>query len=406
MGDYRAIATITATLRSMLQDLAQVVVPGAVVQVGPPSPTAVDPSRPTVRIFLYAIAPSPHLRNFSQPYRRSDGSLENVPTLPLRLHYLLSFFGDEGQLSQHLLLGAIATLLESQPVLLSRDLAGVEQASAGQGVNLLGALPEEELDQVRFVLEPLTHEELTRLWTIFSQVPYALSVAYTASIVLLRPSLQQAPTLPILQPHLMVSAAPAPSLDSIEPETLDPSAPRAVRLRGPGLGQPDAVARFGGRETKARTLDRDSLLAEVPAGTPAGLCFVSVAMPAGSPSPRNSVVLRLPPRIAGPIRIDRRAGPNGAQIRATVDVEPPCASGQRPALLLNDAANPGASAFRIEGPWLQGDADELQFDLRRVPIGRYLARIELGEVSSRLDADTDSQSPTYQRFTGPLLEVA
>jgi len=243
-------------------------------------------------------------------------------------------------------------------------------------------------------------------WTIFSQIPYALSVAYTASVVLLRPSLQEARALPILHPHLTVVAGSAPRLDSIEPETLEPSAPREVRLRGVGLGRSDAVARFGGRETKARALDRDSLLADVPPGTPAGLCFVSVDMPAGSASPRNSVVLRLPPRIAEPIRIERSGGAGGGQLRATIDVEPPCAGGQRPALLLNDAADPSVGAFHIEGPWLQKDANELQFDLRRIPVGRYLARIELGEVSSRLDADTDMQSPTYRRFIGPLLEVA
>jgi hypothetical protein len=412
MGDYRAIATVTATLRTMLQDLAQLVVPGALVETGPPVAHPEDASRPVVRIFLYAIEPNASFRNVAQPVRRADGTYQNTPMLPLNLHYLLSFFGDDRQLTQHILLGAVLTFLETQPVPLPRDLLSAEQASADNGADLRNSLPGEEIDLVQFVLEPLRHEELSRLWTIFSQVPYALSVAYRCAVVLLQPSVQPEPALPVTTASVLPAAQLPPTLRAIDPAEAEYQAGLTVTLRGSRIGQNGAHVRFGDLEVPAQASDIDTLSVTLPAAIPPGGCFVSVMLPPAGPdqaaATSNAVPFVTIPRIIEPIAVDRGSWFGGSGARATVTVQPQVAVGQRPRLLLNAAGTATGQprpSYRLDLPVLTAAAAQLRFDLRRVASGRYLARLEVGQATSRLTTGTDPATPDFGRFSGPVVVV-
>jgi hypothetical protein len=64
------------------------------------------------------------------------------------------------------------------------------------------------------MVEPMGNEELSRLWTIFSQVPYALSVAYRCGVLLLQPAVLTAPPLPVAVIRTTRAAVPQPTSGS------------------------------------------------------------------------------------------------------------------------------------------------------------------------------------------------
>ena len=104
MSNHLAVATVTGTLRTVITD-AVAAVPGAAVTMQRPDGAAANQGA-GINIFLYQVTPNAAYRNADLPTRRSDGELLQRPQAALVLHYLLSFFGDDGKLEPQRLLGA------------------------------------------------------------------------------------------------------------------------------------------------------------------------------------------------------------------------------------------------------------------------------------------------------------
>jgi hypothetical protein len=145
--------------------------PGAALTVSIRSPDEmVRTPEQGISLWLYKISRDEHLSNYSP--RRVSSSRLRPPPLPLRLHYLLTpvFELDTGLSApefEHTVLGKALQLFAEEPVL--------------RGVALLGAL-RNEANQMVVRLEPLTTEEITRIWDALES-NYKLSVSYEVSVV-------------------------------------------------------------------------------------------------------------------------------------------------------------------------------------------------------------------------------
>lgn len=107
------------------------------------------------------------------------------PPLPMRLHYLLTPITDKRQGSpetEQLILGKVLQAFHTRPTLRGTDLAGVFEGT------------DAEL-QVR--LEPLTLEEITRVWQALDE-SYQLSVSYEISLVDIDSALQPESAAPVV----------------------------------------------------------------------------------------------------------------------------------------------------------------------------------------------------------------
>jgi hypothetical protein len=217
MSNFLAIATVTATLGRVLQGAVGADVPGALV-------TAVRPDGPNsgvpdtgVNLFLYQVTPNAQWRNQDLPTRRADGTVAQRPQAALDLHYLLSFYGAEVELEPQRLLGSALRTLHARPLL---DRAAVVNAIAANAF-LAGSDLADAVESVRFTPMSLNLEELSKLWSVFFQTTYVLSVAYRASVVLLTADAQ-----PLLaQPVAARVVQARPSLDlggvqAVEPATV------------------------------------------------------------------------------------------------------------------------------------------------------------------------------------------
>lgn len=208
MSNYLAIAAVTMTLRDLLEEEANLIVSGARVTTLRPEKAADGADkRKGANIFLYQITPNAawrnqelisHRREVSGPDNRAREIVGKSQPVALNLQYLLSFYGDETTLEPQRLLGSAVASLQRHARLPADRIAQAIKDHAflqGKGPDNNTDLPAESyldfqakfVEQVRLTPISLNLEELSKLWSVFFQVPYTLSVAYEAAVVLIEP---------------------------------------------------------------------------------------------------------------------------------------------------------------------------------------------------------------------------
>jgi len=189
MSNFLAIASATAALNHLLLRALREDMTGEDVDVANERPEELEGglAKPTVNIFLYQVTPNLAYRNTDLATRDSDGQVVRRPQAALNLHYLVTFFGNEKQWVPQRLLGSVVRTLHAHPVLTSKDIDDALKAA-------MGGNPEhffkdsdltQQVERVKFSPIILNLEELAKLWSVFFQTAYRLSIAYEASIILI-----------------------------------------------------------------------------------------------------------------------------------------------------------------------------------------------------------------------------
>lgn len=176
MSDYRAIAGVSATLRTLLMDRMEN--PTTVTLTAPDiEPDNVADTR--INLFLFQIKEHPYLRNQEIPGTGHPAAY-GTPPLSLELYYLLTPYGVTEQDDQgaHEILGDAMRVLHDFRVITDSLLQ--ENVSPGDpvlDVSLIG-----EYEKVKICLEPIGAKDIAEIWNAFT-VPYRLSVVYQVSVV-------------------------------------------------------------------------------------------------------------------------------------------------------------------------------------------------------------------------------
>jgi hypothetical protein len=220
MSNYLAIATVTAALSDLMQDVVVNAIPGisgdAVTTQPPAAIAAGGTTTARINIYLYQVTPNPHLGNNDLPTRRADGTLIERPQVALNLHYLLSFYGNETSLEPERLLGKAVSVLHAQPYLRRVQL----RSAINKKKDLLkGSDLADQVELVKFTPLGLNLEEFSKLWSVFFQTTYTLSVAYAASVVLISGEEIPDSAGPVQTPKFSVNPA-VPGVKPAQPNTL------------------------------------------------------------------------------------------------------------------------------------------------------------------------------------------
>lgn len=202
MSNYLAIATVTITLRDLLQEASSLAVPGAAVTTQRPEfINNGGQEKAGINLYLYQVSPNPFWINSDLPTRNANGNLVQRPLTALDLDYLLSFHGSELTMEPQRLLGNVMTNLHTQPFL---SLTAMQNAIKDNSYLTQSDLFNQP-ERVRFAPLNLSLEELSKLWSVFFQIPYTLSIAYRASVVLLESS-DEFPAAKVVQrPNITVN---------------------------------------------------------------------------------------------------------------------------------------------------------------------------------------------------------
>ncbi len=163
MGDYGAVADVGETLVTLLRDnMSDLINPNSIVLL---SPAEVEDQNIRLTLFLYSIMDNPHLKN--QEMHHISPTQLGYPPLTLDLYYLLTAHSPaqnmDSMLEEHRILGRAMRVFYDNSILSGTILQGSLQGTS---------------EELRIVLNPISLDDLTKIWSAFQEVGYKLSVSY------------------------------------------------------------------------------------------------------------------------------------------------------------------------------------------------------------------------------------
>ncbi|MDP9343488.1 MAG: DUF4255 domain-containing protein [Actinomycetota bacterium] len=426
MSNFLAIATVTATLKRMLDEAVAASVPGAVAnaKVTAGIPEAVKngaADQKGINIYLYQVTPNAAWRNADLPSRGSDGRVVRRPQVALDLHYLLSFYGEDADLEPQRLLGLAVRTLNDRPILTRDAISDTMKAAVADDPDtfLKSSDLGNQVELVRFSPIGLNLEELSKLWSVFFQIPYALSVAYQGTVVLIEGADTPRTPLSVRARGVYVGTFRQPLVERVLADTgeEDPIvSTTTISIEGQNLRGDATRVRLGAVEVAPdHVSDRRISLALQPLSLLPGvhgLQVVHQALLGDPPAPHrgaesNLMPFVLRPRISG--AVGTAPGASAGEVDVTVTVEPPVGRKQRVSLLLNERSAPSERAahdYTFDAPSRDVEGapdttDTVTFTTSGVEDGTYLVRIQVDGADSPISVDEDPASPTF----GQVLPV-
>ncbi len=421
MSNYLAIATVTATLQRLLQDTVQMDVEGARVTTVRPDNVGRGIPETGVNIFLYRVAPV-NWRNQDLPGRRSTGELQKRPQIALELDYILTFYGNEVELEPQRLLGSVVRTMYSQPVLQLEAIRNTLDDSSFRYLRESDLA--EQVESVKFAPLGLSTEDLSKIWSVFFQTPYSLSIAYQGRAVLIESQDIPRRALPVREPILNVSTQ-KPALDKVT--SLDPLtqlwqstedrlilASSTIAIEGFRLQGNNNLVRIGGidaipQEVSDRKIILD--LSTIPnRDLRAGVQGIQVIKRNNQERRINEsnvfplVLLPTLHKIA--VEAVTAIGEEQYTVRVSIATQPTIGKNQRLNLLLNSTTGEREREYVFKIPPLEADSDRLITEISPIASGEYLARLQVDGVESLLTVDRDKNSPNYQKYIAPLLVIS
>jgi hypothetical protein len=326
------------------------------------------------------------------------------PSSALDLHYLLSFYGDNSKFEPQRMLGAVVRAVSAEPGLTRDRILSVSKDDNGDkmsGSNLADAV-----EQVKFSLQSLSIDELSRIWSIFYQVPYALSLGYVATVVTIESEETVLASQPVLKrgqtdQGVETQLGPFPALESWhigeDPDDVArlrlPSYPSArlgtiLTLRGKDLGGESLLVQFANPHLAnnpiaipaSLTTNRpNELKVVIPSVNPvapnswvAGIHFVSIIVSSGGTTrSTNSLPLPFAPQLSA---LAPSARDGDGNVVVTVTPAPIVRARQTAFLALPD--RDVASSARVN------DTDPLEFSVSNPAAGTVVARLRIDGVDS------------------------
>ncbi len=383
MSNPLAIAAVTAALRILLTQglTADSELSDATVTMQPLDRARTNGNTANqVNIFLYHASPSGAWRNTDIPGRVRRGETA-MPALGLNLYYLITAYGRDNDTKKpfsHHLLGRAISTLQDHPLL------GADEIKTALPNNDLW----QQVERVRFTLQPFSLEEISKLWTGF-QTQYRLSVAYEASVVLIDSGRPVSAPLPVLKrgqkdSGVIAQADMIPPYPAIDDMTL-PNQQTSVLLgdtltiTGNHLDGDKVVVQFSNRRLAApipidATKEGTSTQIKVtipkdPANWPAGPYTLAVVVSRKDEPDRttNELAFFLAPQITSAMPTKAKRSKNDAIVNLTCS--PEVRPEQQVALLL------GSVEAKADPLAAQGAA--LTFTIHNAVSGDYLVRLRV-----------------------------
>src|SRR5438445_5722635 len=181
MADYRAVGAVGLSLRSLLRTQMDMPpdMPAGILSVPvalgiPPNEGEDTPEGPLLNLFLYRLTENGALKNQDIPGHET-GTYGQKP-LAIDLHYLVTAYGSTGR--------------GNDPPIVDEHLAQWILGDAMRVLNDFAIVPRtildpvlgNEFESVKLTLEPLTLEDISKIWTALNR-PFRLSVAYCVTVV-------------------------------------------------------------------------------------------------------------------------------------------------------------------------------------------------------------------------------
>jgi hypothetical protein len=245
-------------------------------------------------------------------------------------------------------------------------------------------------------------------------VPYSLSLFYEASVVLIESPETPRPVLPVRRPSIQVLPFTNSAIDEVVSQ--EPGAGRiyvgsTVLLRGRHLAGSIAYVALG----EARLVPERASSSEV------RITLTDQSFSAGAQGIRvvyhdkvdsNAAPLVLHPRLVSAVYAPPEQ--EAAQSVVALETDVVIRAGQKVVLLLNqlssDSPEPGTPASRsasvvAAAPFAGTGTIVVPLPETLPPGSRHLVRVQIDGAESPLEVDGNPDSPTFNQYSGPTVEV-
>jgi len=393
-------------------------VPGATVTTLRPDDSSNGTPGTGVNVYLYQVTLNAARRNADLPTRRDDGRVVQRPKVALDLQYLLSFNGNEAQLEPQRLLGSVVRTLHTRPVLTRQMIR--DTVSDANNAFLASSNLADEVELIKFTPGALSLEELSKLWSVFSQVPYTLSVAYQASVVLIESEVTPQQALPARERNVHVASFRQPTIERVMSQAGDGQpilADHGLVLVGKRLRGELTRVRIGGAEAEPQAVSDAQINVPLPENLRAGLQGVQVVhymQMETPPEPHrgfesNVAAFVLRPTVTATVDNVQGSGNNPRNADINVEFNPKVGRSQRVVLLLNEfqpSSDRPAQAYTFSVPPRNEPEDPDETDSIAIPIsgvlpGTYLVRVQVDGAESPLDFDETTGQYNSPQVTLP-----
>ncbi|MEM7761582.1 MAG: DUF4255 domain-containing protein [Cyanobacteria bacterium P01_A01_bin.40] len=418
MSNYLAIATVTATLQRVLQHSIQLDVEGAsVTTVKPESMGGV--AETGVNLYLYHIKRNSAWGKADVPGRQRRGDTVKRNQIAIDLFYVITFAGNDNELEPQRLMGSTLKILEDCSAItpqLIRDTIADPAFSYLTDSDLAN-----QVEVIRTEFLSISTDELSKIWSVFFQTSYALSVVYkvTAIIVEGEEALQRA--LPVRAKNFDLSwygREQQPVIQQITAHTgkYQPILTSSTLLiKGQMLNKPGIKVRIAGQAISPPTIKATEIrlpLDSVPENTlKAGVLPLQVGCYGAGTSDRTTMLeSNVFPFVLRPSIVDlsltnlseedeRYSG------EASVTLDVVVTAQQRVILLLNHRDAGINKSYLFEARSRDETSDTVTFLASNIEPGEYLVRVQVDGAESVLEIDKNRTSETFEQYIAPLIRI-
>lgn len=424
MSNYQAIATVTAILQRVLQSSVQLDVQGARVTTLQPRQIGNGTPETGINVFLYQVTRNSALVGNADASLFRAKSSQTKRRTALELHYVISFYGNEAELEPQRLLGSVTRTFNDFRTLVPEL---IEETLLDPAYRfLVGSNLAEQIQQLSIAPIDLSLDDLSKIWSVFFQSPYFLSLIYKVTAVIIDGEESLPRALPVRDRSFggVVPFPNQPVVEQVMSEAgvLEPIVATSVLvIRGKFFASRQTQVRIGGWEITPRDVKETQInlaLSDFPSGRlQAGIQGLQVIHVIVSGTDHGPVTPRRVESNAAPIVLrptiqrvqvseqpDQDSDERSAILMVQVDVV--IGTKQRVVVVLNEWSIHQPVIYQFEALPRETDTETIAVPLQGVKSGEYLVRIQIDGAESLLTIDPDPASPTFQWYSAPRIRLA
>ncbi|MEA2560669.1 MAG: hypothetical protein QOH06_2173 [Acidobacteriota bacterium] len=254
MSTYQAIAAVSTSLQALLGDRMET---KADVTLAPPGVELENLSNnPRINLYLYRVSENAALKNQEIPGQWHAAAYGHPP-LSLNLHYLLTAYpknekNKDAETTAQLALGDAMRVLHDFAIFTP----GLLNKLVSPHDPLLDSVLRNEFERIKITLEPLSLDELSKIWTSLSQASFRRSVSYEVSVVQIESLIPRRVVKPVEKRRIQLSLSGRPEITAVYRKPVPPEPPGDPRtklmdtivIKGRGFLTPKTRVRLGGLE--------------------------------------------------------------------------------------------------------------------------------------------------------------
>jgi Pvc16 N-terminal domain len=420
MSNYLGIATVTATLQRTLQASVQLDVDGARVTTVRPDRIGNATPETGVNLYLYEVALNTAWRSADLRNRYSEEKYSKRSQTGLDLYYLVTCYGNDIELEPQRLLGSIIRSLNSKAIV-SQEMIQ-ETITDSTFTFLADSNLSEQVEIISITPLDMNIEEISKIWTVFFQTPYSLSIGYKASVVLIDGGELVKKPLPVrkLQPHVTSSQPVITKIKTIEEQSkywqVELAATPLILtsstliIQGDRLESDVTLVSIGNVRVTPQSVTSKEITVDLASANAtslsAGVQSLQVLHPQRGAN-SNILPIMLRPTITSlTIARVQDNGDGTCDGEITVQVDVTVDKSQSVTLILTPLLQSEVVGYSFDiTKNRRPQSNSITFDISNCVLGRYLVRLVVDGAESLLTVDSDPNSSTFEQYIGPIIDI-